>query len=196
MVARLGAQLHGRSAPPLRLFRRGLRRARARPQTRVRGGRNLSQLPRRLRPGRAPSSSTRANASAHSRPRASPTNSTPASATANVYLAVTQLAYGEPAGARELLLKGKEVDPNGVAGPGALNCIAYELAANGRRDAGLELLKLAVELHPKEANLYDSIGEFYALKGQKDKAVEFYSKALEVDPNLASAKSALEKLKN
>ncbi|HEX7178056.1 MAG TPA: serine hydrolase [Pyrinomonadaceae bacterium] len=120
----------------------------------------------------------------------------PNSATANAYLAVTQLAYAEPSGARELLLKAKEIDPTGVAGPGSLNSIAYDLAANGRRDAGLELLKLAAELYPKEANLYDSIGEFYALKGQKDKAVEFYSKALEVDPNLASAKSALEKLKN
>ena len=94
-----------------------------------------------------------------------------------------------------MLLKAKEVDPAGAAGPGALNSIAYDLAANGRRDAGLELLKLAVELHPKDANLYDSIGEFHALKGQKDKAVEFYNKALEIDPNLASAKSALEKLK-
>ena len=120
----------------------------------------------------------------------------PASANANVYLAVAQLAFGgAPAEQATLLRKAKEIDPTGIAGPGSLNSIAYDLAANGRRDAGLELLKLAADLHPKEANLYDSIGEFYLLKGEKDKAVEFYSKALEIDPNLATAQRALERLR-
>lgn len=120
----------------------------------------------------------------------------PNAATSNVYLAVTRLAFGgAPAAQEPLLRKAYETDPTGAAGPGALNSAAYELAANGRRDAGLELLKLAVTLHPKEANLYDSIGEFYLLKGQKEQARESYTKALEIDPNLASARRGLERLR-
>jgi tetratricopeptide (TPR) repeat protein len=51
-----------------------------------------------------------------------------------------------------------------------------------------------VKLHPKEANLYDSIGEFYLNKGDKPNAIEYYNKALEVDPNFENAKRMLKKI--
>ena len=52
----------------------------------------------------------------------------------------------------------------------------------------------AVELYPSEANLFDSVGEFYLAKEEKDKAVEYYKKALDIDPDLRSSKQALEKI--
>lgn len=49
-------------------------------------------------------------------------------------------------------------------------------------------------MYPQEANLYDSIGEFYLRKGDKEQAIAFYRKALEVDPKFENAKQALERL--
>jgi tetratricopeptide (TPR) repeat protein len=51
-----------------------------------------------------------------------------------------------------------------------------------------------IDLFPKDARLYLEAGNSYAQSGQKEKAIEYYKKALELDPNLAAAKSNLEKL--
>lgn len=118
----------------------------------------------------------------------------PASDEANVYLAVAQLAFNEGANAAQLVARAKEINPGGVASAGGLNSLAYQLASINKAAAGLELLKIASSLYPQEANLYDSIGEFYVKKGEKETGINFYRKALEVDPNLASAKKALEQL--
>src|SRR5215207_1069281 len=52
----------------------------------------------------------------------------PASDTAHVYLAVTQLVFGEGAGAAQLVTKAKGLNPGGIASAGGLNSLAYELA--------------------------------------------------------------------
>jgi tetratricopeptide (TPR) repeat protein len=118
----------------------------------------------------------------------------PRSDVTNTLYAVAQLSSGDKARAQELLKKAVEINAEGIASAGGLNSIAYQLAGAGRPEEGIELLKLAVELHPREANLYDSIGEFYLNTGQKEKAVEYYRKALEVNPNFENAKRMLEKI--
>lgn len=100
--------------------------------------------------------------------------------------------------AMPLLKKSFEINPRGEASAGSLNATAYTLAGIGQTEGGLRLLLAAVELHPKEANLYDSIGEFYMKLEQNEKAVEFYTRALAIDPNYpnaANAKNILVKLK-
>ena len=98
---------------------------------------------------------------------------------------------------KQSLSRSIELNPNGLASPDSLNTFAYTMERIGKRDAGIELLKTAIELHPKEANLYDTLAEFYAKKEMKDKAIEFYQKALAVDagyPNAAKAKEILAQL--
>lgn len=118
----------------------------------------------------------------------------PASDTANAYLAIAYLLFNEREKSVPYFKKAVELNPNGLAGAGGINGLAYQLAGAGKTDAALELLKMGVELHPREANLYDSIGEFYAKKGDKEKAVEHYRKALEIDPKLKTSLEALERL--
>jgi CubicO group peptidase (beta-lactamase class C family) len=87
--------------------------------------------------------------------------------------------------------------PNAAASPGGLNNIAYQLAGVGMVDDALAILQVAIELYPKEANLYDSVGEFQLKKGEKAKALESYKKALETNPafgNAAGAKEIVRKL--
>jgi len=112
----------------------------------------------------------------------------------NAYYGIAQIFFGDPETGRALIRKASAINPNGLAGPNGLNGMAYQLAGIGNVEAGMAILQVAVELYPKEANLYDSLGEFYLKQNQKEKAIEFYNKALQIDPNLESAKNALAKI--
>ena len=74
------------------------------------------------------------------------------------------------------------------------NSYAYYLKGDKKLEEGLSVLLDAVELFPSDANLFDSVGEFYLAKEDKTKAIEYYKKALDVNPNLRSSNLALEKL--
>jgi len=66
------------------------------------------------------------------------------------------------------------------------NTYAYALMATGRfADAGRELDTYA-QLVPREPNPYDSLGELNLLLGNPARSVEFYSRALTVDPTFPS----------
>jgi len=112
----------------------------------------------------------------------------------NAYYGIAQIFFGDPVNGKAFIKRAAAINANGLAGPGGLNNMAYQLAGIGKAEAGMAILQTAVELYPKEANLYDSIGEFYLKKDQKEKAIEFYNKALQIDPNLESAKRALAKI--
>jgi CubicO group peptidase (beta-lactamase class C family) len=109
-------------------------------------------------------------------------------------LAVVKIMFRQKESARTLLKKAAEINGSGAAFSRALSSYAHILSNAGRVDDGLELLLLTVESYPREANLYDSIGEFYLKTGNKVKAIESYKKALQLDPNLESSKRMLEKL--
>ncbi|HEY7785546.1 MAG TPA: serine hydrolase, partial [Pyrinomonadaceae bacterium] len=111
-----------------------------------------------------------------------------------VYLfhGIAQVINRDSNGALASLKKGMAINPNGPVNPGGLNNVAYQLANAGMVDEALSILGVAVQLFPKDANLYDSLGEFQLKKGEKLKALESYKKALELDPNFANAENARE----
>lgn len=113
-------------------------------------------------------------------------------------LAVLHIVTGDEAAARPLIRKSLEIDPEGSASAEGLNRFAYELANAGRAEAGLRLLMNAIEIHPGIANLHDSVGEFHFHMGNKAKSIEYYEKALEIDPdypNAQAARARIEELK-
>jgi CubicO group peptidase (beta-lactamase class C family) len=118
----------------------------------------------------------------------------PESDRAHVLLGIAKVMSRENESARTVLKKGAELRGWAPAFSSELNSDAYDLANSGRLSDGLELLKIAAELFPNEVNLYDSIGEFYLKSGNKVKAVEFYKKALLLDPKFESSRQMLEKL--
>lgn len=75
----------------------------------------------------------------------------------------------------------------GQANPSILNQIGYSLMRQKAYDEAIAIFQMNVDLFPKEANPYDSLGEAYLNAGNKDKALEYYQKALEIDPNFPSA---------
>ena len=118
----------------------------------------------------------------------------PASDALNAYYGIAQVFFGDPENGKAFIKKASAINANGLASPGGLNSMAYQIAGIGKVEAGMAILQVAVELYPQAANLYDSLGEFYLKQDQKEKAIEFYNKALQIDPNLESAKRMLAKI--
>ncbi len=115
----------------------------------------------------------------------------------NAYAGVLNVLAGQKEKGKQFLKTAAGINGNGAAGAGGLNGLAYDLAGVGQLDGGLALLQVASELYPQDANLYDSLGEFYLKKDMKDKAIEFYQKALSTNdkyPNAEKAREILQKL--
>ena len=70
---------------------------------------------------------------------------------------------------------------------------AYLYGADDKVKA-MEILKLNTQLFPDIANCWDSYGEALKANGNLLDAINAYNKALELQPNLASAKNALDEL--
>lgn len=88
-----------------------------------------------------------------------------------------------------------------------LNGLGYRILKNEIMDIkdhikwSLELFKLNTELYPEDGNIRDSLGEAYARDGQKNAAIQSYTKALALADNercdwCESSRKALKKLKN
>jgi tetratricopeptide (TPR) repeat protein len=78
---------------------------------------------------------------------------------------------------------------------GRVDDTGYALLRTGNSQDAIEIFKMNVRLSPQSANAFDSLGEGYAVAGQKDLAVQNYEKALQLDPKNENARLALAKLK-
>ncbi|REJ76024.1 MAG: hypothetical protein DWQ47_10395 [Acidobacteria bacterium] len=114
----------------------------------------------------------------------------PLSAETNGLYGILLVITGHEEEGVSLLKKSAGINPNGPAGRRGLNAVAYDLASVGRPEAGLRLLLTAVKMYPDEANLFDSVGDFYNRMGDKAKAIEFYEKALAIDDKYPAAENA------
>jgi tetratricopeptide (TPR) repeat protein len=77
-----------------------------------------------------------------------------------------------------------------------LNKIGYMFLQDNLVDNAIIVFQENVRLFPNEANAWDSLGEAYFLKRDKDNALKSYRKALELDPNSKSAQAIILKLEN
>jgi CubicO group peptidase (beta-lactamase class C family)/Flp pilus assembly protein TadD len=118
----------------------------------------------------------------------------PTSARPYVLAGLCHLVMDDEDRARSSIARAHAIDPSGAADSGVLNGHAYRLKSFGYTEPGLALLEIALELHPNVANLYDSAGEFYLELGDKERAIAYYEKALEIDPGFEHARTMLEKI--
>ncbi|WP_295767913.1 serine hydrolase [uncultured Mucilaginibacter sp.] len=80
--------------------------------------------------------------------------------------------------------------------PSELNRLGYELLRLGKINASVTVFKLATEEFPKNANIFDSLGEAYFTDKQYALALNSYKKALSLDANSENAKNMIEKIKS
>jgi tetratricopeptide (TPR) repeat protein len=66
--------------------------------------------------------------------------------------------------------------------------------ADNHLPEAIDLLKLNVQIYPDSSNAYDSLGDAYMKSGQKELAIESYTKSLEKDPTNDNAKEKLKQL--
>jgi tetratricopeptide (TPR) repeat protein len=81
---------------------------------------------------------------------------------------------------------------------GKLNQAGYDLLKSIRVKEAIYVFKLNTELFPKSASAWDSLAEAHGKTKQFDKAVEYYNKAIELDPKGSvgdNARKMLEKIK-
>ena len=64
----------------------------------------------------------------------------------------------------------------------AINQIGYALINVKKYKEAIEVLKLNVESYPESANVYDSLAEAYMNNGDKELAITYYNKTLEMIP--------------
>ncbi len=75
-----------------------------------------------------------------------------------------------------------------------LNRLGYRLLGAGRAADATALFRLMVELYPRSANAWDSLGEGLAAAGERTEAIRAYARSLELDPTNANAARQLARL--
>lgn len=76
------------------------------------------------------------------------------------------------------------------------NSLGYRLLGMKKVREAIEIFKLNVEAYPQSANVYDSLGEAYAMSGNKELAIKNYERAVELNPQDANAIEMLKKLRS
>lgn len=66
---------------------------------------------------------------------------------------------------------------------------------HGKVDAAIAVFRLNVEMYPKSANTYDSLGEAYMDHGDRTVAIANYEQSLTLDSTNAHAVMMLKKLR-
>ncbi|RYE27552.1 MAG: tetratricopeptide repeat protein, partial [Sphingobacteriaceae bacterium] len=77
-----------------------------------------------------------------------------------------------------------------------INNAGYKQLRSGNVDAAIEIFKYNVMSFPNSSNVYDSMGEAYLIKGEKELAIKNYEKSISLNPNNEEGKEVLRKLKS
>ena len=75
-----------------------------------------------------------------------------------------------------------------------VNSAGYAAAFADDLDRSQQILELNTELFPNSATTWDSLAEVVLYVGDRERALEFYRKALEVDPGFTSAAENIQKI--
>jgi CubicO group peptidase (beta-lactamase class C family) len=75
-----------------------------------------------------------------------------------------------------------------------LNKLGFELLDLNRVNDAIEIFKLNVAEYPASFNVYDSLGEAYARKGDKELAISNYKRSLDLYPENENARIMVRKL--
>ncbi len=82
------------------------------------------------------------------------------------------------------------------ANKGQLNYLGYQMMSKHKNmDKAIEYFKLNAKRHPKDANVFDSLGEAYKTNGQNKLAIKSLKQAIALNPTAATKQNSLKLLK-
>lgn len=90
--------------------------------------------------------------------------------------------------------KRRETSPAERLDEGRINALGYDLLRARKIDEAIALFTLNTEDFPASANVWDSLGEAYMLKGDKPRAIASYKKSLELNPNNKNAEERIKQM--
>ena len=85
-------------------------------------------------------------------------------------------------------------DPDVFFDENEFNLLGYRLLGQSKVDDAIAVFELSVERYPDSWNVYDSLGEAHATKGNRERAIELYRHSLELNPDNTNGVQALERL--
>lgn len=107
----------------------------------------------------------------------------PQSTTALTSLAQAELWVGHTEAARKLYFQARSIDPQAPElSSSALLRFASQLEKSRRLSQLKTFISLALELHPRQADLLEAAGDIYLRLGEKKRARQYYRRALQLDP--------------
>jgi len=75
-----------------------------------------------------------------------------------------------------------------------MNTAAYKALEAQKVDLAIALFTMNTVMYPNSANTYDSLGDGYAAKGDKENAKASYQKAVQLNPKFTFSKEKMDKL--
>ncbi len=76
----------------------------------------------------------------------------------------------------------------------SINGLGYDRVAAGELERALVVFEVNTRLFPRSANTWDSLAETHLALGNRDRSIELYRKALEVDPEFDNARRQLDRI--
>jgi len=107
----------------------------------------------------------------------------------------TSIAKGADAALNEYREWRRGRPANEAVNENQMNRIGLDLLRMGRVKDAIEVLKQNVADYPQSFNVYDSLGEAYALNGDKELAIKNYERSIELNPANKDGIEALKKLR-
>ena len=112
------------------------------------------------------------------------------------HLAAAYIWTGDYAKARDFFKKAFSMNPShSSVSINAFEDLVLKLQSVNKIDEILALAEIMAELRPKHAYLHRTIGTMYYRVRRIDKAIEYYKKALSLNPKFKDVREILEKLK-
>lgn len=90
------------------------------------------------------------------------------------------------------------VDPKSPydTGEQALNTLGYAMLRHNQLDGAIAIFRANADRFPNSSNVYDSLGEAYMKKGEKELAIGSYAKSLKLNPANKNAEEMLRQLRS
>jgi len=88
-----------------------------------------------------------------------------------------------------------ESEAMAIGSEAELNQYGYQLLNQNKFDEAIEILATNTKRFPDSANAWDSLGEAYALKGDKENAIKNFRKSLSLNPSEAVKANSMKYLK-
>ena len=92
---------------------------------------------------------------------------------------------------KEIYFETAEKDNLYWCGPKFLDQLGYDLLWRGHHQEALNIFQFAVELEPNNPSWNESVGEAYLALGEKENALKWYKKAVELNPGQEYSKTKI-----